>query len=831
MPTPSARAGRRTRRTSRKPAQLSRTTKPAHMSLHQWQTELRRQFAREAPLEVRNLGGEPVFSEFAVTNPASQRTYRVAIRGEGPGINFCACPDYAVNTLGTCKHVEAVLHRLRRRHKRALREGHHPAYSEVYVQYGPQRRIMFAPGTECPPGLRGLAAKHFDAEGVLQPDAALGFDDFLSSAAKIDTDLRVYDDALALIAELRDARTRRECLRKRYEGNGAADVWKKLLKVPLHPYQQEGALFAAKAGRAILADDMGLGKTIQAIAAAEILAREFGVERTLVVCPASLKSQWKHEIEQFSDRPALIIEGLTHQRKAFYEQDGPFFKIVNYDVLHRDLNAIAAWAPDLIVLDEAQRIKNWQTRAARTVKRLDSRYALVLTGTPLENRIEELHSIVEVIDRHRLGPLFAFKAAHEVHAPDSARVVGYQDLNRISTTLAPILIRRTKQEVLRQLPPRMDKNFFVPMTDPQWVPHDENRETVARLVAKWHRHRFLTESDQLRLRIALQNMRMSCDSTYLIDHETKHGTKVDELAILLEEIFEEPGAKAVIFSQWVRMNELVAEMLAHRGWGHVHLHGGVPSRQRNDLVHALREDDGCRVFLSTDAGGVGLNLQTAATVINMDLPWNPAILEQRIGRVHRMGQRNPVRVVNFVSEGTIEQGMLSLLAFKKNMFAGVLDGATDKVLMGDSALNRFMKTVETATSSVPQVAPTPVDEPDMADVDADMDQPSRTGVTTPEARFADGATGKTPVPHPSAGGAPELTDVLTRGLNVLYDLGRALNLPGTPAASDARDALAARIETDAGTHRRELRLTLPDDDTLRVLAAQLSSVFSAFVKQ
>jgi SNF2 family DNA or RNA helicase len=277
---------------------------------------------------------------------------------------------------------------------------------------------------------------------------------------------------------------------------------------------------------------MGLGKTIQAIATAEILAREFGAERALIVCPASLKSQWHQEIARFSSRSSLIIEGLTHQRKSLYEQNDAFFKIVNYDVIHRDLDPIREWEPDLVILDEAQRIKNWQTRAAKSVKQIESRYAIVLTGTPLENRLEELHSIVEFVDRHRLGPLFAFKAAHEVYEEDSSKVIGYRDLDRINKTLAPILIRRTKKKVLDQLPPRMDKNFFVPMTDQQWTMHQENRDIVARIVAKWRRWKFLTEADQLRLRIALQNMRMSCDSTYLIDHQTKHGHKVRELADL-----------------------------------------------------------------------------------------------------------------------------------------------------------------------------------------------------------------------------------------------------------------------------------------------------------
>lgn len=169
----------------------------------------------------------------------------------------------------------------------------------------------------------------------------------------------------------------------------------------------------------------------------------------------------------------------------------------------------------MIILDEAQRIKNWKTRRAQSVKKLDSKYALVLTGTPLENRLEELHSIVEFIDRFHLGPMFRFLAEHQ-HVDEDGRVIGYRNLSRIAESLEPILVRRTKNEVLKELPERLEKNYFVPMTDEQMKHHEENQETVARIVAKWRRLGFLSETDQRMLMIALQNMRMSCNSTYLL---------------------------------------------------------------------------------------------------------------------------------------------------------------------------------------------------------------------------------------------------------------------------------------------------------------------------
>ena len=184
------------------------------------------------------------------------------------------------------------------------------------------------------------------------------------------------------------------------------------------------------------------------------------MERVLVVCPTSLKHQWEREIAKFTERETQVISGLQPRRKQQFAVES-FYKITNYDTVFRDLDLIHNWSPDLVILDEAQRIKNWKTRAARTVKKIASPYAVVLTGTPLENRLEELMSIVQFVDQYRLGPTFRFLHEHQIHDEDG-RVVGYRDLDKINKTLQPILIRRQKKQVLDQLPERIDKNFFVP---------------------------------------------------------------------------------------------------------------------------------------------------------------------------------------------------------------------------------------------------------------------------------------------------------------------------------------------------------------------------------
>lgn len=680
---------------------FSRMHKPVDWSIEQWQVALRREYAKAQNFRFKNTGRHPASLEFAVMNPATRRTYRVAIRSERLGDNFCSCPDFSINTLGTCKHVEFILSRLSgsRKYRNLLSAGASLPYSEVFLQYGPRRRVIFKSGSGAPQPLKKLAWDYFDQENILREDAFDRLGIFFQEAKRLGHEVRCYDDALSFIAEVQDAKYRREQLGRKFPKGADSPGFEQLLKIPMYSYQREGALFAAQAGRALIADDMGLGKTVQAIAAAEILAQEFGIQKALIICPVSLKHQWKNEIDKFCNRSVSVIEGSFHNRKCLY-QSGTFFKVINYDVVYRDLDLIARLSPDLVILDEAQRIKNWKTRLAQSVKQIKSPYCLVLTGTPLENRLEELHSIVEFVDRYRLGPTFRFLARHQELDPESGKVVGYRNLKEIGATLAPLLIRRRKSEVLQQLPGRIEKNFFVPMTAEQITIHEENREIVSRLVSKWNRHKFLSEVDKRRLMIALQYMRMACDSTYLIDQKTRFGRKVDELAVLLSEIFEQNDAKVVVFSQWQRMTSLVAELLERKSWAYVHFHGGVPGHKRKDLIKVFHDDPACRVFLSTDAGGVGLNLQAASTVVNLDLPWNPAVLEQRIGRVHRLGQNKPVRVVNFVSEVSIEQNMLAVLRFKKSLFAGALDNGMDSVFIGKSRIGKFMESVEELTGSL-----------------------------------------------------------------------------------------------------------------------------------
>lgn len=787
---------------------------PNELSAADWQRALRRQFGREQTFLLKNIGGEPIFSEFQISNPASKSSYRVAIRGCNPGDNFCACPDFASNELGTCKHIEFTLAVLEKKRgaKKALAAGYHPAFSELYLRHGLNgegRGVCFRAGSDCPPALAIAAAALFDArrDGALMGDNFAALEAFLAKAAKLGHELRAYDDALNVIARRRDAQRREAALAEAFPRGSQDKKLTRLLKVPLYPYQAEGALFAVRAGRCLIGDEMGLGKTIQAIAAAEILARLCGVTRVLVVCPTSLTYQWQQEIKRFSGRESRVIAGGRAQRQRDYAEDD-FCKITNYEKLQPDLDLITDWAPELVIVDEAQRVKNWNTIAARALKRIDSPYAVVLTGTPLENKLEELISIVQFVDQHRLGPTWKLLHEHQLR-DDTGRVTGYTNLERIGQTLAPVMIRRRKSDVLQQLPERTDQNLLVPMTEPQLLYHAENAETVMRIVTRWRKTGYLSDIDQRRLTCALQNMRMSCNSTYLLDQETDHGVKADEAAALFDALFAQPEAKVVVFSQWTRTHEILIRRLEARGIGYVSFHGGVPSEKRPALVDRFRDDPDCRVFLSTDAGSTGLNLQHASTLVNMDLPWNPAILEQRIGRIHRNGQKRPVQIVNFIAKGTIEEGMLSVLAFKRSLSAGILDGGSSEISMGGSRLNRFMKDVENVTGAMNEAT---VSEPVSA---AEELAPQVGAGETAECE----ATAENTLP-------PTQSTTPTAPANAAAAPWAALLQAGTQflAAMSSDSAEHPWIAHDAQTGERRLNVPLPSGDTARQMADVLTQL-------
>ncbi len=677
---------------------ISINRKPDEMSDFEWQSALRKQIAEDEQFTIKKTGDGVVFTNYNVYSQHSKNSYKVALRSADNSLNFCSCHDYKTNLLGTCKHIEAVLSYINSKPvlRRALQQPYTSPYSSVYLDYRGERKVKLRIGSEEQKAFSKLAATYFDKSLVLKLESFQQFEKFYKSALDLHEHFRCYEDALEFIIHQRNALHRNQLVSQKQN-----KLIEGISKAKLFPYQLDGVLFALKAGRCILADDMGLGKTLQAIVTTEVMRNELKINKAIIVCPTSLKYQWRNEIEKFTaNKNVCVVEGNLLTRMATYENEKHEYFIVSYQVAANDYEYLNNMQADLLILDEAQRIKNWRAKTSAKIKRIQTTYAMVLTGTPVENNIEELYSLMQIVNPYLLGSLHNFLSQHQIK-DETNKVVGYKDLNEIGKVLQNVMLRRTKKEVLKDLPERMDKNFFVPMTTEQSKMHMEYGDVVAMLVNRWKRIGFLKEEERQRLLNNLNLMRMVCDTTYIIDQQTNYQTKLDELDNILEEIIAMPDEKVVIFSQWERMTRLVAQMLNEKQIGFAYLHGGIPSKDREPLFTQFNQDAACRVFLSTDAGGVGLNLQAASYMVNLDIPWNPAILEQRIGRIYRMGQKKNVSIINLVAQGTIEERMLEVLKFKKGVAAGILDGGDNSIFMGESKFKQFMKSVESITGGLP----------------------------------------------------------------------------------------------------------------------------------
>lgn len=318
---------------------------------------------------------------------------------------------------------------------------------------------------------------------------------------------------------------------------------------------------------------------------------------------------------------------------------------------------------------------------------------------------------------------------------------------------------------------------------------------------------------------------MVSDSTYILDQETRHDTKIAELMSILDDVFENKDEKVVVFSQWERMTRLVARELDTRNVKYEYLHGGVPAEKRKDLLTNFKDNPDSRVFLSTDAGGVGLNLQSASILINMDCPWNPAVLEQRIARIHRLGQEKPVTIINFISRGTIEERMLELLKFKKQMFEGVLDGGEDSIFMGESKMKQFMRTVEQLTDEAKTVeAFVPEEEEGINDVnEKEINEPD---TITEYDSIVGNNDAKSPIhdiQHTLAENT--ISDLLTTGFTFLEKLSNTFSNP-----DKTKTILNKWMEKDEKTGKTCIKIPVQDEEIVNKAANVLNIFFSSFKK-
>jgi len=617
------------------------------------------------------------------------RIYEITIRDLATSNGYCSCPDFKTNKLGTCKHLIFAANYLNKKYKKSkiLADQDYPVV-EIYCDPHYDYNITYYYDRKLSPEIDKLIHKYFNGDQYILPDKYSELLRFIDEAGEFKSILIRPE-----VKEKIDKYFEKQWLKHLSET--VTPSFSKI-KARLFDYQKEGIIFSLFKKGNIIADEMGLGKTLQAIAVAVLKKEIYGINKALIICPASLKYQWKKEIERFTDEKAVIIEGMRSDRQSFYKSAGGFFFIANYEAVMRDITVIRKYAPDMIILDEAQKIKNYDTKTSYAVKSIPKKHSLVITGTPLENNLLDLYSIMNFIDPEILAPQWEFSMNHCYFDKDKKNMItGYYNLQELKNKLAGYIIRREKADVLKELPAVQEMMVPVELHEAQAEIHAGFARSLAPILHKKHK----TVYDMQRIQQILTSMRMVCDSTFLIDKETNHSPKLEELeTILIEKLnIKNRKRKVIIFSEWKTMLNIIGKMLKSNGIKYVTLSGDVPVKKRDLLISEFAKDPDALVFLSTEAGGTGLNLQFADTVINFDLPWNPAKKNQRIGRINRIGQVSPkLTAINIVALNSIEYNIANGIIVKEALFNAVLNNAnlTEEVDFSSKGRSTFIEQVQ-----------------------------------------------------------------------------------------------------------------------------------------
>lgn len=622
----------------------------------------RKQKAEHADYRIK--WAKNIYGDHLLTNENGEK-YKVFLRDFDNETGYSNSKDAQVNKLGTTKHIMFAFNALKSNTSLFKRLKKQFPFIEVYCDPLRNYDIRFYYPYKLSSELQKLFDKYFAEDGYVKEINFPLLPQFFAAAGNFDN-IVIRPEVIEKLNSFFEKRSL-ESLQQNYKPDFSS------IKANLYDYQKEGITFATCRKHAIIADEMGLGKTIQAIASAVLKKEIFGFKKTLIVCPASLKAQWKKEIEKFSEENAEIIEGFPKERAKRYTHSEAYFLIINYETVLRDQVAINNAGIDFLILDEAQKVKNYATKSASAINKLDRKHVLIITGTPIENKLIDLFSIMTILDPHLLGPLWEFSYQHCLFDNEKPnKINAYYNLTRLNEQLKPVLLRREKRKVLDQLPNVQQQDVPIKMTSLQAEFHASYASGIGQIIRK----KFLTPFDMQRLQQLLTGMRMVCDSTYLVDEATNDSPKLDELKyILLEKLdLGNSTRKVIIFSEWVKVHKLIGQMLLENKIGFAVLNGSVPVKKRGELIKQFEENPECKVFLSTEAGGSGLNLQVADILVNFELPWNPAKKNQRIGRIDRLGQKSKkLSIYNLITLQSIEQRIADGLLVKQNLFDSVLN--------------------------------------------------------------------------------------------------------------------------------------------------------------
>ena len=467
------------------------------------------------------------------------------------------------------------------------------------------------------------------------------------------------------------------------------EVEPKNVKVSLFPYQKLGFnwlknMYDIGFG-GILADDMGLGKTLQTISLLNEVYQENKDFLGLIIVPSSLLYNWKEEIIKFTGITPTLVEGVASNRKKIIANEKNGFLITTYQALRNDIEEYKNRNFDIVVLDEAQNIKTTTSQIKKAVMKINSKVNFALTGTPVENNILELWSIFDFVIPGYLDSLSKFKKTYKeaIVNPNSSKI------NNLREIIAPFLLRRTKKEVLTELPEKMESNVFVTLSSEQKQLYLSYVKQAKKEMKKFDKN----ENNRIKILAILTKLRQICNSPALFKEDySGEVAKIEVLKDLMPDITEN-GHRLLIFSQFVGTLKEIEKELTNMGIEYFYIDGNVKSKERVEICNKFNDGERQVVLISLKAGGTGLNLVGADVVIHYDPWWNIAVENQASDRAYRIGQKKSVQVIKLVTEGTIEEKIIKIQEKKRQLSENLLESKDgEKVLfeMSDKELMELL---------------------------------------------------------------------------------------------------------------------------------------------
>jgi superfamily II DNA or RNA helicase len=567
-------------------------------------------------------------STYSVFNPTKHTSYSVELSEIGD--DHCECSVFESGA-ATCIHIEHVRLKLGLPSPaQAIADSQSYAYAWFDKSVLPARVRIGTLG-RLEPMVSGVVRK----SGII--DSLQRIDEIGVQLKEIGIDLHLMTSVRLAFSQDVAVDTDPE-LRQTILRSGVAFLKQAIPQ--LHSFQIDGAIFLASTQRGLLLDEMGLGKTVQAIAAALLLRKFAAVDSVLIVVPKSVFSHWASEIERFTGEVSVTISGSPQQRSAGYHTAN-LFKLVTLESMRKDFPEIGS--PDLVIIDEIHKARSVKSVSSRILRQLNCRFLFGLSGTAIEKGLEDLFGIMRLLRMADLESPAEFQASHIV-----CNIFGQPEIalhpEFFAVRHAQCMLRRTKQETNIDLPPIELKEIDLELTDLQEsmsIPlMDEADALRERLKVRYDLNDFI------RQRWLVNRIVELADSTELLDPKTSSSSKLNWLREFLPEKCSRQNEKVVIFTRWTRVQDLICKLCGDLGISWVSLSGNDTAEQRHNAVSKFsRTSGGASVFVSTDAGGVGINLQAARIVINYEPAWNPSTDAQRFQRVHRIGQERQVEAI------------------------------------------------------------------------------------------------------------------------------------------------------------------------------------------